>query len=86
VQVVADGPNHDLPRVEPYPDAHLDAMGAPHLLGIFAHSGLHHQRGIAGPHCVVFMGDRRPEEGHDAVAQHLVHGALVTVHRLHHVA
>jgi hypothetical protein len=32
------------------------------------------------------MGDRRTEEGHDAIAQHLVHRALKAVHGLHHAA
>jgi hypothetical protein len=31
------------------------------------------------------MGQGRAEEGHDPVAHHLVHGALVTMYRLHHV-
>src|SRR5215510_9156112 len=29
------------------------------------------------------MGNRRPEQGHNAVAQDLIHRALVAVHRLH---
>jgi hypothetical protein len=33
---------------------------------------------------VVLVGERRPEERHDAVAHHLVDRALVAVHRLHH--
>jgi hypothetical protein len=31
------------------------------------------------------MGNGRPEEGHDAIAQHLVHRALEAVHGVHHV-
>jgi hypothetical protein len=33
---------------------------------------------------VVLVRQRRTEEGHDAVAHHLVHGALVVMHGLHH--
>jgi hypothetical protein len=33
---------------------------------------------------VILVGQRRAEEGHDPVAHHLVHRALVAVHRLHH--
>jgi len=35
---------------------------------------------------MVFMGYRGPEEGHNAIAQHLVHRALKAVHGVHHVA
>jgi hypothetical protein len=83
---VADAPDDDLAGVEPHPDTHLKAMCAPHRLGIVAHGGLHRQRRIAGPQGMVFMGDRCTEEGHDAIAQHLVHGALVAVHSIHHMA
>jgi hypothetical protein len=33
---------------------------------------------------VILVGQRGAEEGHDAVAHHLVHGALVAVDGLHH--
>src|SRR5262245_51692589 len=39
---------------------------------------------IAGPCSVVLMGYRRSKQGHNAITQHLVHGAFVAVHRLHH--
>ena len=57
---------------------------AAHLLSVAAHGGLHGQGGVTGPHGVVFMGHRRAEERHDAVAQHLVHRAFVAVHGVHH--
>ena len=57
---------------------------APGLLGVALHRLLHSQRGVAGPDGVVFVGERRPEERHDAVAHHLVDGALVAMDRLHH--
>jgi hypothetical protein len=85
VQIVADGADHHFPGVEPHPDAQLEAVGAPHRVRILAHGGLHGQRGVTGPQGVVFVGQRRPEEGHDAVAQHLVDCALEAVHSLHHV-
>ena len=59
-------------------------LPAPQLLRVPAHRLLHAQRGVAGAHRVVLVGERRAEERHDAVAHHLVHGALVAVHRLHH--
>ena len=33
---------------------------------------------------MVIMGKRRAEQRHDAVAHHLIHGAFVAVHGLHH--
>jgi hypothetical protein len=33
---------------------------------------------------VILVGERRPEEGHDAVAQDLIDRAFVSVHGLHH--
>ena len=48
------------------------------------HDVLHPERGIAHAHGVIFMGERRAEEGHDAVARHLIHGALVVVDGVHH--
>ena len=33
---------------------------------------------------MVFMGERRPEKGHDSVAHDLIHHALVAVDGLHH--
>ena len=55
-----------------------------HLLGVRADRLLHPQRGVAGPHRVVLVGERRAEERHDPVAHHLVDGALVAVDGLHH--
>ena len=84
VQVVANGPHHHLAGVEPDADLQRQAVRAAHLLGVAAHGGLHGQGGVAGAHGVVFVGKRRPEQGHDAIAQHLVHRALVAVHGVHH--
>ena len=33
---------------------------------------------------MILMGNGRPEEGHNAVAQHLVDRALLAVHGVHH--
>ncbi len=58
---------------------------AAHLLGVPLHRFLHPERGVARPHGVVLVGERRAEQRHDAVAHHLVDGALVAVDGLHHV-
>ena len=84
VQVVANGAHHHFPRVEPHPDAHLNAVGAAHHFGVLAHGSLHSKGGVAGPQGVVLMGQGRPEEGHDAIAQHLVDRALIAVYSVHH--
>jgi hypothetical protein len=33
---------------------------------------------------VILVGQRRTEEGHDAVAHHLIHRAFIAVNRFHH--
>ena len=86
VQVVADRPHHHFSRVEAHPDAQLQAVGAAHLLGIRAHRGLHGQGGVTGAQGVVLMGDGGAKQGHDAIAEYLVRGALIAVHGIHHVA
>jgi hypothetical protein len=59
-------------------------MRAPYLVTVSAQRCLHRQGRIAGPYRMVLMGDRRPEQGHNAVAHDLVHGAFIAVHGLHH--
>ena len=84
VQVVANRPHHDFPRVEPDAHLHLQTVGAAHLLRIAPHRRLHGQASVTGPHGVIFVRHWRPEEGHDAIAQHLVHRPLKAVHGVHH--
>jgi hypothetical protein len=59
-------------------------MSAAHLLGIGAERRLHGERRVTGPYGVVLVGNRGAKERHNAVAQHLVHGAFVAVHCVHH--
>ena len=84
VQIVANGAYHDFSGVEPHAHPQLQAMGAAHLLGRSAHGGLHGEGRVAGAQGVVFVGNRGPEQRHDAVAEHLVDGALEAVHGVHH--
>jgi hypothetical protein len=83
-EVTADGADHDLPRVQAHADLELHPMRVPHLLGVASHRGLHVVGRVTGPHRVVLVRDRRPEERHDPVAHHLIHGAFVAVDGLHH--
>ena len=71
------------PELRPDPDLHVESLLAPQLLGIPADGVLHRQGRVAGPHRVVLVRQRRAEERHDPVAQHLVHRALVAVDGLH---
>jgi hypothetical protein len=86
MQVVADRSHHHFARIETSPNAQLDTVGAAHLFGIFAHGGLHGQTGVTGPQGVIFVGNGGAKEGHAAIAQHLVHCALVAVDSVHHAA
>jgi hypothetical protein len=59
-------------------------MAALHLSGVLFHRGLHRQRRVAGPHRVIFMRQRRPKQGHNAIAHDLVDGAFIAMHGSHH--
>jgi hypothetical protein len=83
-QIAADGANDNLTRVQSHADLHVNAAGTLDILGVLLHRLLHAQGGVAGTHAVIFMGERGAEERHDAVAHHLVHGALVAVDSFHH--
>ena len=56
------------PELSPTRICTAQAMGAAHLVGVAAHGVLHGQGGVAGPHGVVFMRQRRTEQRHDAIA------------------
>ena len=65
-KVVADGAHDDRTGVDPDPDVDLGSL-------------LHRECGKRGAACVVLVGDRGAEEGHEAVAEELVDRALVAV-------
>jgi hypothetical protein len=54
------------------------------LLRVAADGLLHPQRCITSAHRVILMGERRPEQRHDAVAHYLIHGSLVVMDSFHH--
>ena len=83
-EIAADRADDDLARVEADPDLHLHPVRAPRVVRVALQRLLHPQRGVARPHGVILVGERRAEERHDPVAHHLVDGALVAVDRLHH--
>ena len=53
-------------------------------IGIAAHLLLHAQGGIERPLGMIFMGNRRAEQGKDAIAQRLRHIAFIAMHGIHH--
>ncbi len=60
-------------------------MRAAHLFRVLLHALLHPERGVAGPHCVILVGEGGAEEGHYPIAHDLVDRALVAVDGLHHL-
>jgi hypothetical protein len=84
VQIAADGAHHDFPGMHANAHLYRHTMAALYLGGVLLHGGLHGQRRVAGPHRVIFMRQRCPKQGHNAIAHHLVHRAFVAVHGGHH--
>jgi hypothetical protein len=84
-QIRADRPHDHFPRVQADSDLDLHPELATHALGVSLHRLLHPKRRVARPHCVVLVSERRAEQRHDPVTHYLVDGALVAVHRVHHV-
>jgi hypothetical protein len=83
-QVVADGAHDHLARIESNSDLSIHAMRSAHVIGVAIDRILHLQGRITSAHRVVLMGERRTKESHDAVAHHLVDGALVAMNCVHH--
>ena len=83
-EVAADRPHHDLAGVQPNSDTDRDPLSPPDLFGVSLHRLLHPERGVAGAHGMVLVGQGGPEERHDAVPHDLIDRALVAVDRLHH--
>jgi antitoxin component of MazEF toxin-antitoxin module len=84
VQIVANSPHHHLAGVQADTDLQLQAVDSAHLLAVGAQRRLHGQGGVAGAPGVIFMGNGGTEQGHNAIAEHLVHRALEAVHSVHH--
>src|SRR5262249_3627474 len=84
MQIVADGTDDDLPRVESNSDRHRYPMRPLNLVCISRDGFLHSERRITSAHGMILMANRRTEEGHNPIAHNSVHGALVAVDRLNH--
>ncbi len=84
VQVVANGSHHHFAGIEANSNLHLNATGTADVFSIRLHSGLHGESYIASTERMVLVSDRGPEYGHNAVTEHLIHGAFKSVHGVHH--
>ena len=78
-EVVTDSPDDDLARIETHPHSDIESGLAPHVRGERPQLARHLERRRAGALGVILVGDRCPEERHDAVAGVLVDGSLVAV-------
>ena len=83
-QVAADRAHDHLARVEADADLGARSVAAPRGIGVAGDARLHPERGVTGADGVILLGERSPEERHDPVAHHLVHGALVPMNGFHH--
>ena len=81
-QVVADPADDDRARVDRDAHAELDARACAQLPGQLGHGALDAEGGVHGAARRVLQRERCAEEGHGAVAEELVDGALVGVHVL----
>ena len=81
-QILADGADHDEARVDAHPHSELDAVHPSHVLRERLELALDRERSAERAMGVVLVGDRRPEERHDAVAKELIDRPFVAVHRV----
>jgi hypothetical protein len=84
-EVRADGSHDHFTGIQPYPDLDADPRATSSLVRIAPDGFLHPQGGVARPHRVILVSQRRAKQRHDPVAHHLVDGALVAVDGFHHV-
>jgi hypothetical protein len=80
LQVIPDRPDHDLAGVEAHAHGKAELAGSLELLGVASKLVLQMECRVAGALRMVFVRDRRPEEGHDAVAGELVDRAFEAMH------
>src|SRR5438445_11877128 len=84
MEITPDRTDDNVAGVQPNADADRYAFDAAHAITVPLDRLLHPQGSVARAHRVVLVGEGRAEEGHDPIAHHLVHGALVTMDGLHH--
>ncbi len=77
--IVAEGPHHDLAGIQADPYADLERLLPEKCLRVVADRLLHPEGRLAGADRMILVRQRRAKQRHDAVAHHLVDGALVAV-------
>ncbi len=82
-QIIPDGAHHHGAGVEPDAHPEIDPVVSLYLLTVGDQGLLNGQGRMAGPLGVIFMGDGRPEQGHDPVAPELADRALEAVDFIH---
>src|SRR5262249_42160510 len=78
-QVAADATDDNEAGVEALPDPKLDTAAPLQFIPVALESPLDAERRVHRALCMIFVSNRRPEERHNAVAEELVHRALVTM-------
>ena len=78
-QIIPDSPHHHGAGVEPEAHLEIHPVSALHFLAIGNQGLLNGQGRMAGPLGVIFMGDGRPEQGHDPVAPEFADRTLKAV-------
>ena len=85
VQIVfANRAHDDRAGIDAHPHLQIDPFVMPEPFGIGPALFLHAERGKQGALGVVFMGERRPEEGENAIAHRLGYIAFIAMHGGHH--
>jgi hypothetical protein len=79
-QIVSDLSHHDLAGVEPDARGEVQPVLALDLARVLHQALAELERGVAGALGVVFVGEGRPEQGHDAVARVLVDRPFEAMH------
>jgi len=82
--VLTNRTHHDFSRVDTNAQLQGDTAFEPGLVGMLTHLLLHPERRIQRTLRMVFVRDRRTEQGKDPVAQRLGYIAVIAMHRIHH--
>src|SRR5262245_29115374 len=85
LEVAPDGTHDHFTRVHANSNLYWNSIGLLNSFGILFHRLLHSERSVTGSYSVVFMRQRRTEQGHDPVTHHLVYGSFVAMHGFHHL-
>mgnify|MGYP003693681153 CR=1 FL=1 len=83
-EIAAHRADDDLAGIQTHADPHGKPVSLPELLAERFDAVLHSQGGVAGADGVILMSEGRAEQGHDAVAHHLIDGTFEAMDGFHH--